>query len=268
MAVIGRPIFVVPADLGTVVADNAASGYPVHSLNQHKAIGTTWRTSTTGAHWVRGQFDAATRVNFMAMIAANAVAGTKIRLRLGNSQAEVDGSAPYDSGALDFIATAPLVAPDDSLYHSHLEMPSVVTATWWRIDITGHTGVFEASMLVLGEKIQQAGRYYNSGFGEGVQDLGDIDFGPFGVPAETEGDVWRTLEFTLSWISEAEFEATFRPLMRRLGSRGIIYCCFDPTDSEYRQARTYMGWLRKPLFARNAKKPRNFEQEYSILSFI
>lgn len=268
MPVISKPFFVLPADLGTIVCDDADPGCPVHSLNQHKHIGTTWKTEGTGDHWVRGQFAETTSIDFCAFIAANAVAGTQIRLRLGTSQAEVNGeSAPYDSGVIDFIATTPSPAPDDGLYHSHLELDAVEDATWWRIDISGHTGVFEASMLVLGKKVQ-SGRYYDSDFSQGAVDLGDLEISPWGVADEEDGLVLRSLDFTLSWVTETEFETDFRPMMKRLGKRGVVYCCFDPTDSAWRQARTYMGWLRKPLLAAGVKKPRTVAQDFSILSFI
>lgn len=268
MAVIGKPIFVKPLDLGTIATGNEVAGHDADYLNRFKDIGLTWKTSGATNVWARGQFAAARDIDFCAIIAANADSGTQVRLRLGTSQAEVDGaSAPYDSGVVDFIATAPVVTPEDGLYHSHLELPAVETATWWRIDITGHTGDFEAAMLVLGEKVEPS-RFYNYDHEYGVEDLGRVEISRFGVMDEEPGNIWRTLDFALGWQTEAEFEASFRPLVEGLGQRSVVYCCFDPTDSSYRQARTYMGLLRKPAFARGVRKPRTFLQEFSILSFI
>ena len=79
-------------------------------------------------------------MSFYSVIAANALPGTQYRLRLGGTQAQVDGdgTALYNSSALPFIS--PAIESDDGLYHSHLELGAIVTAFWWRIDIIGHAG--------------------------------------------------------------------------------------------------------------------------------
>lgn len=264
---IRKPIFVVPLDLGTVVTGNAVGGHSVRHLGRFKDIGLTWKTDGASNVWARGQFDAAQRIDFAAMPSANALPDTQIRLRLGTSQAEVDGgSAPYDSGAVDFIS--PAITRDDGLYHSHLELPSVETGvTWWRIDITGHTGDFEAAFLVLGEKAEPS-RFYNHDFQDGIDDLGSLAFTAWAVPDEEDGVVLRTKEFTLGWQTKAEMEATFRPMMERLGTRGMVYLCFDPEANTYRQANTYFGTMRKPPIARGHRKPLTFSQDFQILSLI
>lgn len=268
MPAIEKPLFIEPLDLGSLVCGSADTGHPVSNLNRFKAIGLTWNAPNDAAIWVRGQFAASQAIDFCAVVAANAQAGTQIRLRLGATQADVDGSsAPYDSGALDFIGTAPRVTPDDGLYHSHLGLPASQAATWWRIDISGHTGAFEASMVVLGKKVQPSHFYnYDPEFGE--QDLGDVSFGRFGVFDEQPGTVWRTLDFTLGWQSEDEYRASFAPMLRRLGKRGVVYIVFDPADTQDRMAKTYMGLLTKPAVTKGIRKPATFSQEFSIVSFI
>jgi hypothetical protein len=267
MAVIGKPFFVVPIALSGMVTDSADPGHPVHALGEHRDIGTTWKTTTTGDHWVRGQITAPLGVDFCAVVAANASPAAQIRVRLGATQAEVDGVAPYDSGVLDFIATTPADLPEDGLYHSHLEIPAAQTATWFRIDISGQTGIFEAAMLVLGKRITPS-HFYDLDYEQGHQDLGKLDVSRWGIFEEEPGLTWRTLDFVLNWQSEAELESDFRRLQKHLNSRGICYCCFDPTDSSYRHARTYMGVARKPMAARGRRKPRTFAQEFSLLSYI
>lgn len=261
---IRKPLFVVPLDLGTVATGNEVAGFAASNLGRHKALGLTWKSSGNTNLWVRGQFAASRAIDFMSLISANALPGTLIRLRLGTSQAEVDGgSAPYDSTALAFIS--PAITRDDGLYHSHLEIGSVQNATWWRIDITGHTGDFQAAHLVLGNSIEPS-RFYNLDFQYGARDLGGLDFSRWGVFDESPGAVLRRLEFTLAWVSEAEFEASFRAMMET--PRQIVYLCFDPEANTYRQARTYMGALEKPPFARGNKKPLTFTQDFVLNSMI
>lgn len=266
MATIRKPFFVRPINLGNFVASAAQSGYPVYHLNRHKAAGLIWQANATGGLWARGVFNATASIDFCAMILANAQPGTTIRVRLGATQADVDGSsAPYDSTPLPFIN--PSIVRDDGLYHSHLELPSVQTATWWRIDIGGHSGAFQASSLIFGAKIEPT-HFYNFDWEYGIRDLGSIDFTRNGVVDEAEGAIWRTIDFTLGWQSEAEFEASFRPMAEALGKRGVVYLCFDPEPTTYRQARTYLGFFDKAPFAKGIRKPRTFSQDYSIVSMI
>lgn len=260
-----KPIFVIPLNLGTIVAGDAALGHSVFHINRPKAIGLTWKTTGPSNVWARGMFAASRTIDFCAMIAANALPGTLIRLRLGTTQAEVDGVAPYDSGAVAFIA--PAVTRESGLYHSHLELPSPQNATWWRIDITGHTGAFEASTLVLGKSITPS-RYYNLDFERGIRDLGSLEFSRYGVFDEEEGAIFRTLDFSLGWQTEAEIEASFLPMMEKLGTRGIVYVCFDPEATTYRQSKTYLGVMAKPPGARGNKKPATFSQDFQIVSMI
>lgn len=262
---IRKPIFITPLDLGTIATGNAQSGFPVTHLNRHKAIGLVWKTTGNTNVWARGQFSASRAIDFCAIVSANALAGTQIRLRLGTSQAEVDGTAPYDSGNLDFIS--PSITREDGRYHSHLEIGTVQTATWWRIDITGHTGDFQASNLVLGRKVEPS-KFYNADFEFGVEDMGSAEFTRFGVMNEEPGVIMRTVSFSLGWQTEAEFEASFRPMMETLGKRGVLYTIFDPDPTTYRQSKTFMGILRKPLFARAMRKPKTYQQDFDILSFI
>lgn len=261
-----KPIFVVPIPLVGLEADSEGDGHPVDHLARFDAIGLTWESSNTGDHWVRGQI-ASSQVDFCAVIAANAIEATQIRLRLGTSQAEVDGTAPYDSTELDFISTAPSPTPANGLYHSHLEIDDdPPTATWFRIDIVDHVGEFEAAAIVLGQKIEPS-RFYNWDYEYGVEDLGEGAFTPWGVFDEDPGVVLRTLDFTLAWQTQDEFEDSFRPMIEALGTRGFVYLCFDPEETTRRHAKTYLGVLKKPGFARGTRKP-GFTQDYSIISTI
>lgn len=262
---IRKPFFVVPLDLGTVVSGNVAAGHSVFHLARFDAIGLTWKTDGDTNVWARGDFGSAQAVDFLAIVAANALPGTQFRLRLGETQAEVDGAAPYDSAAQTFIS--PSITSDDDLYHSHWELPSLQTYRWWRIDITGHTGDFEAASVVMGKKFEPS-RYYNYGFGRGIEDLGGLSISPFGIFDEQPGIVLRRIQFTLAWVTEAEFETGFQPMLRKLGKRGVVYLCFDPESGPYRQSKTYMGPMDKLPFATGVRKPGTYSMDFQLLSTI
>jgi hypothetical protein len=259
------PFAVIPLSLGTLATGNERAETPAAHLTALKAIAMVWRTNGASNVWIRGDFGSAKDIDFVSLIRANALPGTTIRVRLGTTQAQVDGTAPYDSGALPFIS--PSITRDDGLYHSHLQLGSVVNARWWRIDIGGHTGDFEAAKLVMGKRVTPT-RYYDTGFEFGVEDLGDIEFGRWGVPEETSGLIFRRLAFKLSWLSTVEYETQFRPMVEKLGKRGVVYWCFDPQANAYRQAKTYFGVFRETPFAVASLKPGNYAKEFSIRSFI
>jgi len=260
------PILVVPIDLGTIISGNARSNRGVGNLNRLKYPGMTWKSDGNSNVWARGSLAEVTAIDFCAIIAATAQAGTTYRLRLGTTQAEVDGeSAPYDSGALTLVD--PARPRDDGLYHSHLELAEVENASWWRIDIAGHTGDFEAAGLVLGQR-QSTARYYDQDFEYGHEDLGSLDIARNGVVAETPGAVLRTLLFRLAWLSEAEYFTMFEPVLRRYGKRAVIYWCLDPESGPYRQHKTYLGYFERSPFARGNQRPREFTMEVLIRSLF
>jgi hypothetical protein len=266
MAAIEKPVFVDPLDLGAIIVSSAASGNPASNLNRLDAMGLTWRSEPAGPIWARGQFTEAQTISFLAILSANAQPGTSYRLRLGATQADVDGdAAPYDSGAAPFIS--PAITRRDGLYHSFLRLPDAIDAAWWRIDITGHAGAFEAAGVVLGRAIEPS-RFYDKDFERGVEDMGSIDINRFGVPDGVPGIKLRTLLFTLSWLGEAEYEDTFAPLAEKIGTTSVLYCCFDPAATTWRQARTYMGFLGRAPFARGSAKPRTMAMELQIRSLI
>lgn len=259
------PFAVRPHPLYDIATGNQRTEKPALHLGEFKAIGMTWRSNGNANLWARGHFGYGRGTDFMSVLAANAQPGTTIRLRLGDTQAEVDGSAPYDSGAVPFIS--PAITREDGLYHCHLEFPWSVRG-WWRIDIGGHSGDFEAAKMVVGERVAPS-RYYSPGFEFGVEDLGDISINRWGVPEETDGLIFRSLRFKLGWMTKVEFETKFRPLAERLGKRGVALWCFDPEATAYRQAQTYFGWLRDAPYATGgATWPGIYEQEFSILSMI
>jgi hypothetical protein len=244
-------------------------------------MGMKWRTNGASSAFICGNFGSARAVDFISLLSTNAQSGTKIRLRLGSSQAEVDGAASYDSGAvtlvpnhngetslsLDFVNQIYKVWTASGPSHSHLELPSVVGATWWRIDITGHTGDFEASRLIIGKRLTPV-RFYDRDFERGVEDLGSLDISRNSVLHVTPGQKLRTLKFKLAWITEAELEEMFLPMMEKLGNTGLCYWCFDPEPTPYRQGRTYYGWFRQQPYATGGAKPKTYQKDFQITSLI
>ena len=261
-----RPFAVLPLALTGIATGNERANRPATHLSLPQYPGMVWQSNGNTNLWVRGQFGGATQaVNFMSLMGANAQPGTTIRVRLGTTQAQVDGTAPYDSGAQPFITPARTRA--DGLYHSHLELPSVVNASWWRIDIGNHTGDFSASALIMGERRQPA-RFYNRDRELGFEDLGSLDIGRLGVVAETPGVVLKTMLFRLGWVSEAEYFNTWVPLFATKGKRQLIYFCFDPDATVLRQDKSLLGYLARDMFMRGGTAPQTNEMDFQFRGFM
>ena len=243
-----KPFAVLPLALSNITTGNAKTNRPATHLAQPHP-GMRWESNGNTDLWVRGQFSGIWGVNFVSLMAANAQPGTTIRVRLGTTQAQVDGTAPYDSGTLPFIA--PARTEVGGLYHSHLELPSLQAVSWWRIDIAGHTGDFSAAHLVFGEE-REPSNFYNRDREIGFENLGSIDIARNGVIGLTPGVRLRTLLFRLQWVSEAEFMDKWAPLTQpdATGSLPIHYWCFDPEATVYRQRKTFIGYMARDPFMR------------------
>lgn len=259
-----KPFMVLPAQLTGVTSGNARPAAPGSNLGEFLYRGMVWQSAGNGSLWVKGALTAAQLVSYVGMLGALAQPGTTIRVRLGTTSAQVDGTAPYDSGVLPFIS--PAVSRTDGVYHSHLELPAPITASWWRIDIAGHSGDFQASMLVIGAKLQVA-KYYEPTWKTGTRDLGSITFARNGVPGVAPGAKLRAIDYTLGWVSEAEAETMLAPLDDVTGRTVPYLTCFDPAPTIYRQRRTFFGFNEEaPSLGKVAYN--QFERNYQLLSLF
>ncbi len=246
---IRKPFAVLPLVLSNITTGNERANRPASHLAQPHP-GMRWQSDGSGSLFVRGQFSGTQRVNFASLMACNAIPATWWRVKLGMSQAEVDAVAPpYDSGAIAII-DPPRTEPS-GLYHSHLEIPVVQNASWWRIDIGNHTGDFSAAHLVLGEKREPA-HFYNRDREFGFENLGAVEIARNGVIAVTPGVRLRTFLFRLAWVNEAEFFDKWAPLIQpdAAGNLPILYWCVDPEATVYRQRKSFLGYMARDPFMR------------------
>jgi hypothetical protein len=264
---IRKPFAVIPLNLIALVGGNGKINRPWTHLALPEYPGMVWETDGNDRLWVRGQFDGSKPVDFCSLMGTNAQAGTTLRLRLGTSQAEVDGTAPYDSAALPIIAPSRTEA--SGLYHSHLELPNVETATWWRIDIGSHTGDFSAAALILGEKLEPS-NFYNRDREIGFEDLGALEVSRNGVIADTPGTVLRTLLFRLGWVEEEEFWSKWAPMAERRadGGKQIVFWAFDPEATVRRQAKTFLGFLSRDIFMRGNDFPKANQMDFQFRAIM
>lgn len=263
------PFAVIPHDLGTIDGvGNEKSSRPASHAGEFKNPGMVWESSGASNVWVRGNFGAVKDIDFFGLIGTNASASTTMWLRLGDNATEVNGTAPYDSGAT--LINNPTVVDPDGIYHGHFELPSIVSRQWWRIDVGSHSGDFRNMAIVMGQKRQFAD-FYNGGggFEFGNEDMGEIEIGRYGVVSEAEGLMMRTLKMEFGWMSESDRYSKFAPLAKNMGLRNVALWCFDPEPNAYRQSKTYFGWLKElPTFRPTTWKQDRFTSTFEILSMI
>ncbi|KKW92977.1 hypothetical protein [Sphingobium chungbukense] len=259
-----KPFFVVPLDLGTITTGNERANRPASHLGEFLYRGMVWQSDGNSNLWVCCDLGAAQDIDFVALLGTNAQSGTTIRVRLGDSQGEVDGTADYDSGAVALISPTPATVPAQG-YHSHLEL-AAVSKRWLRIDIGGHSGDFSASMLVVGKKVQP-GSYYEGQWQRSVRDLGGVTFSRNGVAGVTAGGKMRAAVWKMSWLTESEMEENFAPMDMAIGKSSPLLACFDPAATSYRQARTYFGICEdQPALTKLGWN--RFERQFQILSLF
>lgn len=266
---IGKPFFVRPITSATITTGNEKTNRPAAHLLIHRHVSMVWESDGNTDLWVRLDLGSAQEIDFVALLNTNAIAATDIRVRIGDDQTEVDGTADYDSTAIDLIS--PSVTRENGLYHSHLELDSVYTKRWIRIDISSHTGDFRAAHLVIGKKIEPT-YFYEPGAEFGIRDPRNTEINAYGVSSGSDPDdgapIQRTLRMRWPWMTEAEYEASFRPLVEGSARRIPFYLCFDPEANAYRQNRTFFGTFSEDSVAKISRVPSLLEYPVAMISQI
>lgn len=263
---IQRPFAVIPHPLGTVTTGNERANRPAIHLNEFKNPGMVWQSNGNTSLLVRGNFGSAKAVDYVSLVSTNALVGTTARIRLGDTDVEVNGVADYDSG--NQVIRTPAITREDGKYNWHWELPSTFTKQWFQLDIASHTGDFQAAALVLGQK-QQFADFYNPDFEFGMEDMGKIDWGRYGVVEDVGGIKMRTLDMNFGWMSESDRATKFQPLRDKLGKTGVALWCFDSDPTIERQDKTYFGWLQNPpRFRPSTFKQDRYQASFQIISMI
>lgn len=257
------PFAVVPHTLLDITAGSAQPGRPGSHVGELAYPGMIWQSvPEQGGEYLRGRFIGPRGVDFIALLGTNAKPGTVIRYMLSTTPIGVTANT-YD---VSETLISPARTEASGVYHSHHQLAPVV-ASYWGIDISNHTGGFQAAGLVIGQRSSPA-TYYDPTWERGVEDLGSLELTRWGVPEITPGRIARKLSLRFGWLSEQDQEQKFATLAALLGKRGLSYWCFDPEPTVYRQAKTYMGWFRSPPYARAGAMPGRHESGFELLSLI
>lgn len=255
-----KPFFVEPRPFTVLNASAGPADRPASHLAEFKYVGMVWQS--TAAPFVTMDFGSAVTVDHVSLLNTNAQPGTQIYVAFGTSEAQAIGGSP--AFAVSDTLISPAVTGRDR-YHGFLSF-APQTYRYMVMSILSHTGTFEASILAAGQRISPAS-YYEPEWEAGAEDLGTLAYGRNTVPEIADGATLRRIGFTLGWMTEAEHDLTFQPLLQRLGRRGSVLCCFDPAATVYRQGRTYFGTMADQSRFRKAGFNR-FEKRFEIVSII
>jgi len=259
------PFFVRPLPFSLVGASNQLATNPAAHLAELQYQGMVWRTTSitgTNAHVVCDLGSLQT-VDYFALLGTNALPGTTIELQMDNTNTTLIGASPtYRSNPQTLITPA---VSGRAAYHWHWEFTQQ-SRRYFALIIANHTGAFEATFAVIGRRVPSS-RYYETDWETAPEDLSQFGLGRNGVPEIATGAMLRRIAFTLGWMTEAEYETAFMPLLLQLGRVNPVFLSFDPEATVYRQARTYFGQMRdlSPVVKRGWSR---FEKKFELLSKI
>ena len=218
--------FIVVPRSFTVLA-NSASTTPTTYL-QNDEPGLVWRTTGASSNYVTVQL-AAGSLNVISLAGTNLVAGDTIRIRLGNSQASVEGS----SAPVDRTATIAAGTPQNGTSFVIDKLSSPVTYTFARIDFTSVAGSYvEVSRLILGSAIVTDGIDVNAEFTFDNQTVNRLD------PYHSK----PTWKISLSGFKDAQFWNEWGDTLRSI-SKKIGFLFVPDLTSSYVQQQTIFGYV-------------------------
>lgn len=260
-----QPFIVIPHEPVSIEATNAAPGRPASHMAEYLHAGMVWRMPTAQpSQTILMDLGAARDIDHLSLIGTTYSATTQANMILGTAL----GSGDIYGSPQVSIPPAPQ-APNrpDSTVDYWNDLPSVFSARYVGVNITGHTGLpYSAQFLVVGKRITFQ-RYAEHDWEVGVDDQSQTTITRDGVPDIVEGAIMRTLSFTMKWVSEAEYFDQIALLDQAVGRRKPVLICFDPDAGPRRQALTYFGLLRENPRSRRINA-RAFERRFEILSFI
>lgn len=228
-------ILVVPEPLADLVATNVEAGSVVDNLVNDDPM-STLRIGPAGPTAIT--FRTSGRpIDTFAFLGTLANEDVTWRIRGAASAAAVTAAPLVDTGVVQFRISNGIGRRQH--YHAFRRLGQTYTHEFWRIDLTGFTYFFMARHLVVG--LARSSVNISRGQGSTPMDMGRIERTQFGAPDRVRGWRGRNVEFPLSWISEAEFEAKWRDLDQLVGTTDPVLALPNPKASVYLNDRIAYG---------------------------
>lgn len=242
----------------TTVSANETPTAPLSRCNVD-APGLVWRSTGLAGVYATLRWDGSS-IDTIALVGTNLRAGDLVRIRIGSSQAVVDG----DSAALDITRTAwSGVAPVAGALTVFL-VDGSFTGPFVRIDISSPgnpAGFVEVGRIVLSQRITCDG--VGLGADQTVEDGSVVEDGP-GYTTVDYQRVRTGWKVTVDRISEADYYGKWWPMLMTVGkSSGFLF--IPDADPAYLQNQAVFGRMTSSAKG-NAKSSDFYIVDMSILS--
>lgn len=180
-------------------------------------------------------------------------------IRSATSQANLTGAPVTNIAAAPFRASAGL--GQRRSYHAYKRLAAVEASPWWRLTFTHLAPEFIARNLVIG--LARSSVNYSRGQGQSFMDLGSMTRNRFGTPDRTRGWRGRSIDLSLSWLSEAEYEAKWQELDLLLGAVDPCLLLPNSKPNAYTHDRIGFGTLEQARaeVMRSSKHQRSLEMK-------
>jgi hypothetical protein len=228
-------ILVVPEPLDQLACAAADAGAPATNLANDDPLSTMRVQGSSSFNIV---FHTPGRaIDVIALLGTLANEDATWRIRGATSQANLTASPTVDTGAVALRVNSGIGRR--SSYHAYRRLSTSYTLEWWRIDITHTAPTFIARNLVVGLARQSVN--YSRGAGKGPNDYGSMSRTVLGSPDRVVGWRGKSIDFQLSWLNEAEFEAKWSDLDTLVGLTYPVLAIPNPKANLYLNDRIAFG---------------------------
>lgn len=228
-------ILVVPEPLGDLAMTNIDAGSLASSMTNDdpmSLVRVAGPDNTTITFRTPGR-----PIDTFAILGTLAHEDIVWRIRGAATLADVTGAPVVDTGNVQFRISPGIGRR--KYYHAFRRLSQTYTLEFWQIDISGFAQFFVARNLVVG--LARSSVNISRGAGQVPLDFGKVDRTIFGTPDRVVGWRGRNVEFPLSWITEAEYEAKWRDLDQLVGLTDPVLALPNPKANVYLNDRIAFG---------------------------
>lgn len=207
---IGKALMVIPESIANLTAIGLIAGYPISNLKRDDPASTA--RFATGTFTI--DFDTAgVPIDVIALLGTLANDTAQWRITGDFTAANRGTGGAYDSGFVSFRCSPTLGVR--TVYHALQQLDAPSSASYWRITVNHSAPQFIIRNLVVG--LARKSVNPSKGLGSSSLDQGNAQRTRFGTADRAYGWRGRAVDFEMSWIKEAEFQAKWSDMMTRVG---------------------------------------------------
>lgn len=228
-----------------ITASSEDANFPVANLLKPQG-GIFWKTLVDSGVFFRVNIGTGQSVDMVSLLYTNFTSAATWRVRLGDSQAEVDGgAADIDSGTITAWAQTDMSKWDFA--HSIFRAGSASTNSWLRVDLNDAAnpdGFLTVGRLMAGASYEPTINFqYGGGIGYVSQPLRDRSIA--NVLYVEERQAFQTASLTFDHIPEDEFWPNMQTIFRLHGNHKPIQLVMDIGDNANRADKAIYGVIER-----------------------